>query len=63
MILCAAGLAIFRNFIFWEGFFRQLGMRRAGVADCALTCLFSARNKFYFFAKAKNGASASFLAH
>ena len=53
MILCAAGLAIFRNFIFWEEFFRQLGMRRAGVADCALTCLFSARNKFYFLPKPK----------
>ena len=28
-------------------------MRRAGVADCALTCLFSARNKFYFLPKPK----------
>lgn len=46
--------------VFWGIFFKQLGLRRMGIADCVLTRGPCARNKFYFLPKLKTTLPPAF---
>ena len=47
-------------FVFLGIFFKQLGLRRVGIADCVLTRGPCARNKFYFLPKLKTTLPPAF---